>query len=235
VSVPVVVMTSEKYLWTISPFAYLFNIYWSSLQEVYLVSDVLPKFSLPNNFHCHSMNGDRPLPKEEWSNGFIVAMENLRLDQFVLLLDDYWLCRTVDHHGIQTLAQYGREHRDVLRIDLTDDRFFAGDKYDIGAYGHYDMVETPSTSPYQMSLQAAIWNRDHLLSIMRPGLSPWEVELQISAALHDRKDLRVVGTRQCPIRYANVCQGGDPKDLKNLDKIDERHLQYLRERRWIPE
>lgn len=232
-SVPVVVMTSEKYLWAIPPFAYLFNRYWSELQTVLLVSDVKPTYKLPKNFLIRSMNANEPLPKEKWSNGLIVTLNNIKADHFVLMLEDYWLVRTVDHHGVETLAQYCRENSNVLRMDLTDDRFFAGDKRDIGAYGHYDLVETPPSSPYQMSLQAAIWNRHHLLSIMRPDLSPWEVELQISSALQKREDLRVIGTRQCPVRYANVFQGGEPHELKNTDRIPDEHLQHMKGQGWI--
>jgi hypothetical protein len=79
---------------------------------------------------------------------------------------------------------------------------------DIGAWGHYDLVETPNDSEYQMSLQAGIWNRDLLLSLMRPGLDPHEVELNLSPTLHERNDMRVIGTRQRPVRYSNIYYQG---------------------------
>ena len=155
------------------------------------------------------------------------------------MLEDYWITRKVDNTGIDTLADYQRNHTDILRVDLTDDRQYAGDRFDIGAWGHYDMLETPSDSPYQVSLQAGIWNRRLLLKLIRPELSPWEVELYLSPALHERvtlknvNDMRVVGTRQRPIRYINAFKGGDSSEVLNLEGIPEHHRKHMEEQGWL--
>lgn len=232
-NIPVYVLTSEKYLWSIQAFAYLFNVYWSSLQEVIVVSDVKPKFELPDNFKIRTMNNDSPLPKEKWSDGLIVMLENIQDQHFVLMLEDYWLVRGVDHQAVGSLADYASIHGDILRVDLTDDRQYAGDMYDIGYWGRLDLVATPPDSPYQVSLQAAIWNRDLLVSLVRPDLSPWEFELYLSPALHGRDDIKVIGTRQRPVRYANVFKGGDPGKVINLEGIPEEHVKELRKRKWL--
>lgn len=233
-AVPVYVLTSEKYLWQIRPFAYLFNIYWSSLQSVTVVTDVKPTYPLPPNFSIRSVSGNSPLPKEKWSDGLAVMLNNIPHDHFVLLLEDYWLIRTVDHKGIETLADYMRQHDDILRLDLTDDRQYNGEAYDIGSYGHYDLVETPPKSAYQMSLQAGIWNKGLLMSVLRSGLTPWEVELYLSPALHDRPDLRVVGTRQCPVRYANISKTKEDGQVLDFSKLQTDHLDAMRRRGWLP-
>ena len=226
-SIPVVVLTSERYHWALRPFAYLFNLYWSELQPVVVVTDRLPAFQLPGNFQAESVSQGQPLPKERWSDGLMEALDHLPASHFVLLLEDYWLTRTVDHAGVQSLAYYAELHPNVLRVDLTDDRQYNGHAQDIEAWGHYDLVETPGTSEYQMSLQAGIWNRLLLRSVLRPGLSPWEVELQLSPELHGRKDLRVVGTRQSPLRYANVLKNSEQGQLQNLEHLARIiHLTY---------
>jgi len=230
--VPVYCLTSRAYHWALAPFAFLFNTYWSGLQPVVVVTDVLPSGPvLPSNFEARSVSGGYPLQKDRWSDGLIEALGHCPSEHLVILLEDYWLVRTVDDRSIPTLVEYASLHPEILRVDLTDDRQFNGAARPIGSWGHYDLVETPADSAYQMSLQAAIWSRDHLLSVLRPGLSPWEVELQTSLA--DRPDLRVVGTKQCPVRYANVTKGGDGSKALNLEAIPEEHRSIFVERGWL--
>lgn len=225
-------MTCQPYQWAMRGFAYLFNHFWSELQEVVVITDVEPSFELPPNFKVKSVNANKPLPKENWSDGLIVTLQNIPDDVFVLLLEDYWLVRKVDNSGVDTLANYMREHPEILRMDLTDDRQYNGHMKDIGAWGHYDLVETPNDSEYQMSLQAGIWNRDLLLSIMRPGLNPHEVELHLSPSLHERDDMRVLGTRQFLCRYANIYLRGEIQS-EQLALVPSQHLEEIRKRGWL--
>ena len=197
-----------------------------------VVSDVIPDYDLPDNFTIKSMNGGEPLPKENWSDGLIVMLQNIPDDVFVLLLEDYWPIRRVDNIGVDTMADYMRGHKEILRVDLTDDRQYAGDRFDIGAWGHYDLIETPGDSPYQMSLQAGIWNRDLLLSLLRPGLNPHEVELYLSPTLHERGDMRVIGTRQRIIRYSNIYYQGKVQS-EQIAMVPKEHLKVIKERGWL--
>ncbi len=197
-----------------------------------VVSDVLPDYELPPNFIIKSMNGGKPLPKENWSDGLIVMLQNIPDDVFVLMLEDYWLIRKVDNSGVDTLADYMRIHKDILRVDLTDDRQYAGDRVDIGAWGHYDLIETPGDSPYQMSLQAGIWNRDLLMSLLRSGLNPHEVELHLSPTLNERGDMRVLGTRQRLVRYANLYYQGKVQ-AEQIKMIPKEHLKVIKEMGWL--
>jgi hypothetical protein len=231
---PVLVTTSQKHLWALRPFAYLFNTYWSSLQHVDVITDVKPGFTLPDNFEVISTTGGRPSPKERWSDMLILAMRNhVHSSHFVLLLEDYWMIRTVDVGGVASLADYARQHADVLRMDLTSDRQFNGRARDAGAWGHYDLVETHADSEYQMSLQAGIWNRDHMLSILRAGMTPWEIELYLTPALAERPDLKVVGTKQCPVRYANVSNSGKGLVEDEVRRVPAEHLERMRREGWV--
>lgn len=231
-SVRVYVMTNQKYMWAVQGFSYLFNIFWSELQEVIVVTDVEPSFELPPNFTVKSMSGGKPLPKDRWSDGLIFMLQKIPDDVFVLLLEDYWLIRKVDNAGVDTLADYMRAHKEILRMDLTDDRQYNGHMKDIGAWGHYDLVETPNDSEYQMSLQAGIWNRDLLLSIVRPQLDPHQFELHLSPTLHERNDMRVLGTRQRLIRYANLYYQGEVQNSQ-VKLIPSSHLEEIRKRGWL--
>lgn len=226
-NVPVYTFTCDKYLPYMRGFAYLFNVYWSTLQPVTVVGYKEPDFTLPPNFTFYSAGEDGG--QDTWSDGAIKFLREQNDELAVILLDDYWLCRTVDHTGVATLADYVHEHPNVLRMDLTTDRLYNGHMFEVEAYGHYDILETPAGAEYQMSTQAGIWRLKLLRDLLVPGKSPWKVETQTSPP----ESMRVLGTRQNPVSYANVFLQGNPGDFKNLDRIPAEHVEYMRGQGWL--
>lgn len=225
----VFVYTSNPYVWLMKPFCYLFGYFWSNLQEVIVGGFDPPREAMPSNFYFHQISS-KPYPKNKWSTGLIEFLNAFNDDIFILMLEDYLLCRTVDHGGIGTLADYMRldYNQDVVRLDLTNDRLNADGMHDIEPWGHYDIIACNKDTMYEMSLQAAIWNRHNLLGILRPGLNPWEVELQTNMV---DQPYRVLGTRQFPVRYANLMLKGEVMDYE-LQHIPEP--QRSRVQKWIP-
>lgn len=224
-SIPVVVMVSDPFLHLLKPFGYLFNIYWSEQQPVIVAGYTPPSFSLPPNFRWYRID-NFPYPKEMYSNGMLKFLMNFDEDHFVLLLEDYFLTRTVDHRGVETLAEYCRRHPGVLRCDLTTDRLYNGgmvDEYE--SWGHYDIIESPYKSAYQMSFQAAIWNRKLLTRLIEPGKTPWEMEIHTQPP----ENMRVIGTRQAPVRYANIMLKGEIQkdEIKKIPDIHRGKVQDL--------
>ena len=222
--IPVVVMVSDPFLHLLPAFAYLFNIYWSEQQPVIVAGYTPPNYKFPPNFEWYRID-KYPYPKDMFSNGMYKLFSEIKADHFVLLLEDYFLIRTVDHRGIESLAEYCRRHPDVLRCDLTTDRLYNGkmeDHYE--AWGHYDIIESPYESEYQFSFQAGIWNRKLLLPLMVPGKTPWEMEIQTKPP----ENVRVIGTRQNPVRYANIMLKGEVQDYE-MDKIPAHHREKVRE------
>jgi hypothetical protein len=222
----VFVYTSDPYMWIMKPFAYLFNQYWSELQEVVVGGFTPPWFPLPPNFQFHQIDR-RAYPKKMWSDGLIKFLLAMNDDVFVLMLEDYLLRRTVDHQGIMTLADYMRINQDVVRFDLTNDRLNAENMHDVEPWGHYDIIACEKNSMYEMSLQAAIWNRKNFLELLRPGLTPWEVELQTDM---QTQPYRVLGSRQWLVRYSNLMLKGEIMDYE-LEHIPEPHRSIIE--RWL--
>jgi hypothetical protein len=224
------VYVSDPYLWCLKPFSYLFNQYWSELQDVIVGGFTPPRFPLPSNFRFHQIDKN-PYPKDMWSDGLIRFLQDYHDDVFVLLLEDYLLSRTVDCSGVATLAEYMRQDKnsDVVRLDLTMDRLseFSKGLRDLEGYGHYDIITCDKDAMYNMSLQAAIWNRRNLLSLLKPGMNPWRVEMETDMV---NQPYRVLGTRQNPVRYANLMLKGDVMDYE-LDRIPEPHRSTIE--RWI--
>lgn len=217
----VFVEVSDKYLWALKPFAYLFNIYWSELQPVVVFGYSRPDFRLPNNFNFYSISGMN-YPAEKWSNGFIHFLKSVNDTHFVLMLVDYWLCRSVDVRGVAACMDYVANRHNVLRCDLTGDRLYAGGMYDVDYWGCYDIIETPPSTPYQFSLQTAIWNKQLMLDLVVQDKTPWEVELHTQVP----DNYRVIGTRQWPVRYANAILKGK-LDLHQIEMIPSDHRYHV--------
>ena len=229
----VVCFSCDKTQWALRPFGFLFNQYWSALQEVVVSGFRQPPFPLPGNFHFMQIS-PAGYPAEKWSDQVIETLSRLDDDWLVFLFDDYWLNRTVDCEAVRSLYEYVRGNDDILRVDLTDDRQYNGHKRDIGAWGRLDLVETGWDSEYQLSTQAALIHRRNWLSILRPGLSPWEYEMHHQETVREQaKHLRVLGTRQCPVRYTNGLGMGHG-DKGWTEGIPEHIVLDMRKWGWFP-
>jgi hypothetical protein len=221
----VIVSVSDKYLWALRPFAYLFNKYWSYEQRVVVAGYTPPDFDLPRNFLFYSIS----VPcydKDHWGDGLMEFFQMYTGEQFVFMLEDYWIQRKVDTNAIEVFGKYLEQHPDVLRVDLTGDRLYAGGMKDIGSYDRYDLIEAPG-SQYQLSLQAGIWNKSQFLKVlsMLPDekRSAWAFELDGSYIVNSFGDrMRVVGTRNWPLRYANGMNNAAGKRIfyNGLDEQD---------------
>ena len=53
------ISTSDKYVFLLKPFAYLFNKFWSKDQKVVILGYTKPDFKLPKNFEFVSMGISR--------------------------------------------------------------------------------------------------------------------------------------------------------------------------------
>lgn len=228
----VVVSVSDKHLWCLKPFSLLFNKYWSSDQRVVVAGYTPPDFDLPVNFQFYSIAVPQ-YPKERWANGLIELFENLQVSYAVILLEDYWICRRVDTQAIYSLAEYMSKHPEILRIDLTADRLYAGGMRDVDYWQRFDMIEAAG-SQYQMSLQAGLWNVPMLYNLLtklpNDKRSAWDVELTGTTMINNFGDkMRVVGTRQWPIRYANGLNNAAGKKIfyDNLSLEDANMVEYF--------
>jgi hypothetical protein len=217
----VFVITNDTYLWCLSPFCYLFNKYWAD-QEAVVLGFRPPTFEIPKNFRFHSL-GTTNFPQSKWSNALIRFLSEMPDEFCVLMLEDYFITRPVDRHGIEVLYNFMQDNPNILRIDLTNDVLHsngdARDAHEAGWVGHYDLVQKIPGMSYRMSFQAGIWNNKLLLSLLTPDKNPWEVEIQTSPP----DEMKVYGTRQWPLRYCNAVYKGelDMREIGRLTKEDQ--------------
>jgi hypothetical protein len=231
----ILVTVSDKTLWALDPFAWQFNKHWSPESQVLAAGFASPSHDLPDNFSFISLGRQEEFPAARWSDALSLALQHVRSNFVVLLLEDYWLTREVDLEAVDMLLGYMQDNPDVLRMDLTTDRLYANGIRDIGPLGRLDLIEGSSSSEYQISLQAGIWNVELLRRILKPGMSPWEFEVNGSDQIKDLP-FRIVGTRQAPVRYLIAIKRGEfsldgswqypPKHLeeKDIQELNEMGL-----------
>jgi hypothetical protein len=226
--IPVYVITNDKHIWLMQGFAHLFNTFWGADQPVTVIGFNPPKFEMKGNFRFHSL-GKENKPPGEWSNKLIALLDMVEDTHFILFLEDFWMTDKADVDCVHVLTNWMKDHPDALRMDLWRDRQAKKQAFDLETVHGYQIVETPARTKYQMSLQAAIWNRDLLREVLVPNESPWQVEIIGTQRLSRRPDLRVFGTRNCPISYEPVHQKG----IFDVSRVPRKHVAYMRQRGWL--
>lgn len=227
----VIVFTSTRYSTLLRPFAHLFNVFWGNDQPVTVAGvDGLP-FALPDNFTINPAGAN--YPAAHWQEGAKALLQSIPDEWFVLMLEDYWLCRHVDRAAIESLTECARGLGNVTRADLTTDvlhGYMDGrNAREVCNYGHYDIIEKKTDSLYRMSLQAGIFHRERMIDMLDGG-SPWELELH-NRLQHDESQ-RVIGCRQWPVKYVNAVDKGK-LNWAQIQRIPAKELAEIAP--WIKE
>lgn len=229
VKAPIYVLTSDKYLDALQPFAYLFNKYWSTAQQVIVGGFTRPKFQLPPNFTWHTIGKFEDYPVDKWSNALIKMLLELPHDVFGLMLEDYWLTQTVDCTAVQVAIDYMHQFSYVARFDLTGDRLNSGFAKPYGEAGHVKLLISDPESQYHCSLMCALWRRSHLLKIVVENETPWQIELEGTSRLRALKQyLIVLGTTKPPVKHTLAFRSGDNNKLL-LDEIKPEDIKEMRQ------
>lgn len=226
---PIIIMTSDKYLHALLPFAWLARKYWSVSQKFTVAGFTEPDFELPDNFEFVSIGKFEDYPVGKWSNALIdLLVGYIKSDLFILMLEDYWITRRVNHEAISLAATYMERHQKIVKFDLAGDRLYATNadlNYD--SFGFLDIVKSNPESPYHMSLMTGMWRKPLMLQVLRQDWSPWDVEIagtRVLARIHNAAE--VVGSRQWPIRHTLAFRSGDSSALK-LEEIKREDVATM--------
>lgn len=210
----IIIMTSDKGSHCLPGFAYLWRKYFQPQYEHNLLvcGYTDPRLS----FNFYQIGKQKDYPVNRWSDALIKVLDNVADDIFMLMLDDYWLVRETDTHAVKMCYDYMSQFQYVLKFDLTTERLFAegGGRYLFGYHtyntlGYLDLIKSQPGSPYHMSLWGGLWRRDLLRKVLVPGETAQQIELSGTTRLAQfGDDMLVLGTRQAPVKHANVVQGG---------------------------
>lgn len=198
-------MTSDKHQWLMQGFMHQWHKYAPELNVV-IAGFTKPNFDLLPGFDFYSIGRFDNYPVDKWSNALIDLLLQTEDEQVGILLEDYWLIRKADAYAVVLAGVFLEQNPDALRFDLTSDRLYCGAAEDYAFSGIYDIIKA-GQSPYQMSLQASMWNKSRLLEILKPNRSPWDVEHEGTGYLADHP-MPVYGYRQIPLRYIIAMRAG---------------------------
>jgi hypothetical protein len=219
----IIVMTSDKHLWLTRPFAHLWNKYVTPDLKVTVCGFTPPNFDYPPNFDFFSIGNFPDYPANHWSNAFLKVMDKFQDEKHLaLFLEDYWMVRRADYNVLKVAEMVMETVPNALRFDITSDRLYSGDVSELACVGHFDIIQSHDT-PYQMSLQAGVFNIELLRQIIKPDKSPWDIEMEGTNYLSQHKELLVLGTRQWPFRYQIAVVGGQFNPFKDTC-VPPRHL-----------
>lgn len=242
----VIVVASEKMYKCLSPFMYLWRKY-VNFDHVTCDIDLVICGFAPVDYYAAdltdfiSLGSQADWPVSRWSEKLMKILDDIAEDQFILMLEDYWLTRPVDMKAVKMLFDYAAQFENVLKIDLGFDRLYinGGENFLYGAntydnVGYLDLIKSPPGTPYQMSLWGGIWNREQLRKVLVPGETPQDIEIAGTRRVTD--DQLVLGTRQAPLLHGNIYQSrnnGTPvyEDANWAIKPDD--LVFMKKKGWI--
>ena len=209
----VYVSTCDKYMHLLKGFTYLFNKYWGEDQAVIVLGFAQPPFELPSNFTFHSME---PVETRAWTDNMRDYFVSIEDDHFVFMFDDYWLTEKVNLDEVAEMETF--VINGAAKGDLSNNtNYFSHTKR-----GDYVVADTPA--PYRTSTQPAVWSREWLIGILKPGLDPWGFELQGPSSELNGGD--IIGKAKSIFDFANVYLKGAPAEYM-IDKLTEKDKKAL--------
>jgi hypothetical protein len=246
--IQVIVISSDKY-------CHLFRGFWYQWAKYYGTDASLILCGLTNPRQLDSKFGHRGIPfysagspddypPSRWSDKLLKILDEVAEEVFVLMLEDYWLTRPVDTRAIKMIYDYMFQFQNVIKFDVTTERLFAngGGQYLFGyntyeTLGYLDLIKSDFGSPYHLSLWGGMWRRDLLRQFLVIGETAQQIELNGTHRLAQVGDeLLVLGTRQAPLKHANVVQRGSWNDdpMTGLPALKAADREELRQRGYIP-
>lgn len=232
-----IIMTSDRQLHALDGFFYQWRKY-SELNNVVVCGfRHLAEYKSEHSFERVILGKEIAYPVHNWSDALIKVLDEVADEVFILLLDDYWLVRQTDVHALRIIYDYMHQFQNVIKFDLCSDRLNADPgryAYNNNTYntaGYLDLIKSNYQSQYHLSLWGGMWRRDLLKQFLVPNETAQQIELNGTARLAQVGDeMLVLGTRQSPMRHANVIQNGVWNQdlnvgLPSLKESDRRELK----------
>ena len=161
------------------------------------------------------------------------ALEDVLGEHVLLVLEDYWLDQTANHHDIIEAIELMRDNPCIGKIDVSGDRM----QFPHENWTHPNYVRALTASTYYhpegfksrlflMSYQAALWRVDFLRDHLRADEDPWQSEENGTRRLLDT-GLLILGHRFAPLHYTQAVKGGKPHVLQTR-RFNPAFLELLR-------
>lgn len=147
-------------LW--NPFFYLFHRFWDPcVFPIYLINNLL-------DYSDNKVKVINTGAEKDWFDRTIRSLKEINHKYILFMLEDYFLSKKVNNKDFIEIVEF-MEKNQVYYYQLSN-----------GNTKSHNSMRTAinAKSPYAISLQPAIWNRDVFIKILEEidGKTPWDVE-----------------------------------------------------------
>jgi hypothetical protein len=168
----ILVNSTDGYADCWEPFMTLLAAYWPECPYRIVVNTERRRFEFPGMRVSTSRTwSDESSPRPTWSESLSRCLDGINSPVVLYLQDDYFLNGPVDvgtiERFVRIMIDEGRPH--ILVRELADAHYHPLPE-------HPELWVIPSRSPYLVSLQAGLWSRAALRSLLRPAEDPWQFE-----------------------------------------------------------
>ena len=184
------VSSCDKYsdLWV--PFFQCLDLYWSQRQ---LNTFILCESKRSDIDGIKFINSGKKAAN--WSSNLKYALEKIETKYVCLMLEDFFLRSLVDHSKFMYCLNFADiNNADMIRL-LKKPTLYSKQKISDKLISKLNIH-----APYRVSCQASLWNRETLISLLEPGETAWEFEINGSKRSKNR-NLQFYATKKSVLTY----------------------------------
>lgn len=111
--------------------------------------------------------------KLPWGKRLIETLKRIDTKYVLFALEDFWLESPVDVQGFHRCYEYMENNQNIACFSF----FPTEDQNNVKSRDYTGFEKRPQKGEYRLNCQIALWNREKLISYIRPHESPWEWEL----------------------------------------------------------
>lgn len=177
-----------------SPFFKLFTMQWPQCKNPVLLNTEFKNFDYPGlNLKSSKSNAVSPERRLTWSECLINALRQVDTLLVLYLQEDYFFEKKVNEEKINEFASMMIANKAIKYIGLTH----TGNSGPfIGYENNPDLCIVERTASYRISTQAGLWQKETLLSYLRPEENGWMFEIFGTQRAKKRQELFLTANRE---------------------------------------
>ena len=162
---------------------------------------------------------------KSWADNVREMLGHIEEEYVIMLLDDFFIDRTIDTQRIRELAQYMEEQGfDSLRLEPEPGPArLCNRKLRVG--------KTKPGYPFYVSTQPAIWKKNSLIKLLKEGYSAWDFELKNTIDA-DNLECNFAATKDYVFHHKNGVERGKYYS-RTVDFLNSEGIQADFEKRGI--
>lgn len=165
-SCSILVSSCDKFSTAWHPFFTLLNRYWPNCPyNVFLNTETLSY----NEYGVKTINSD----ELSWTGRLIDSLYKIESDYIIFTLEDFFLMGAVNNIAVEDIV---KKMKDDSQIAVVYPKRISGFEERDGEHPEWIRMDFNKSNKYLINCQVAIWNRRVLLDLLKPGLSPWDLE-----------------------------------------------------------